>query len=73
MASTNVTEKVAMKSDRQSKIGLVYALDHLGTVRATQELHHQFPNGPNLRKDQAEERLAASQRVDMEERLDVPN
>ena len=69
----SVTEKVAMRSDRQSKIGLVYALDYLGTFRATQELHHQFSNDPNLRKDQAEERLAASQRVDMEERLDVPD
>ena len=49
-----------MKSDRQSEVGLVYALDHLGTFQAIQELHHQFPKGPNLRKDQAEERLAAS-------------
>ena len=56
----SVTEKVAMRSDWQSKIGLVYALDHLATFRAIQELHHQFPNGPNLRKDQVEERLAAS-------------
>ena len=37
------------------------------------EPHHQFPNGPNLRKDQVEKRLAASQRVDMEERVDAPN
>ena len=62
-----------MMSDQQSEIGLVYALDHLGTFRAIQELHRQFPYGPNLRKDQAEERLAASWRVDMEERLDAPN
>ena len=62
VASTmpSVTEKVAMRSDWQSKIGLAYALDHLATFRAIRELHHQFPNGPNLRKDQVEERLVAS-------------
>ena len=69
----SMTEKVAMISDWQSNIGLAYAVDHLATFRAIQELHHHFPNGPNLRKDQLKERLAASQRDDMEERLDAPN
>ena len=45
----------------------------LATFRAIQELHYQFPNGPNLRKDQFEERPAGSYRVEMEERLDAPN
>ena len=66
VASTNafsdrVTEKVAIRLDWQFKIRLVYTLDHLATFRAIQrEMHHKFPNGPNLRKDQVEEKQVTS-------------
>ena len=41
----NRRDKVAVRSDLQPEIGLVYDLDHLGPFRAIQELHGQFSNG----------------------------